>query len=310
MESGSRNVERARRMVFSGAVLLAASAAAMAVAARAEGTPAGSGPVRGGAVGVVRVAGPAPLAAMLSTEAVVSEASSADDGSKETVRAALAEAASAKREALKLSGQERTQALLEVTARYAAIADDAGNAAAGRAEASFRAGELLRASKHLDEAAVMYARATELGADAEGGQEFAARGLLEAAHMKRRAHDVAAALTLYASVRDRFPGQKRSAAYAVTWLGKLQLQSEQREQGIATLLSFREQFPEYPVEAVRNADIVALEQLDAGDEAGARRTVDQIQHAMEGVVAQGGKQSDVVSKALAAMRVTEQLASY
>ncbi|HTE05438.1 MAG TPA: hypothetical protein VK824_04510 [Planctomycetota bacterium] len=262
-------------------------------------------PVPAVAPSLVRVAWPVVTARLAARTAA-----GVDDGAKESVRAALAEAAAGKREALKLSGAEREQALLDVTARYAAIAEDPGNAAAGRAEAAFRAADLLRAARHLDEAAVMYARATELGAEAEGGAEFAARGLLECAHLKRRAHDVAGALTLYAAVRERFPDEKRSAAHAVTWLGKLQLQSDQHEQGMATLLGFRERFPEYPTEAVRNADLVALDQLDAGDEAGARRTVEQIQQAMKELVEQGGKQGEAVGKALAAMRVTEQLASY
>jgi hypothetical protein len=231
-----------------------------------------------------------------------------EDGMRESVRTALAEAAAAKRDAQKLSGEERERALAEVTARYAAIAEEAGYSAAGRAEAAFRAGELLRGARRTDEATVMYARATELGAGAEGGGEFAARGLLEAAHLRRRAKDVAGALALYAEVRERFPGETRSAAHAVTWQGKLQLQSDQREQGIATLLGFRELFPEYPAEAVRNADLVALEQLEAGDETGARRTVEEIRTAMESIVAEGGKRAESVSKALAAMRVTEQLA--
>jgi len=343
MRIGTRGVSRSRRVALGCVLLLAGSVPALArephalvalhapSAASALGAPGVPGapsvpgalgargargaalagiPLRGGAPAGPRVVGPAPLAAALASELTALQPVAGDDGMRESVRVALSEASASKREAQKLSGEEREQAMLAVTARYAAIAEDVSYAAAGRAEASFRAGELLRGAKQFEEAAVMFARATELGSSAAGGEEFAARGLLESAHLKRRARDVAGALTLYGAVRERFPGEKRSAAHAVTWQGKLQLQSDQREQGMATLLGFRELFPEYPAEAVRNADLVALEQLEAGDDAGARQTVEQVQKAMEGIVAEGGKRAESVGKALAAMRVTEQLAGY
>jgi hypothetical protein len=197
-----------------------------------------------------------------------------------------------------------------VTARYAAIAEDGELASAGRAEAAFRAGELLRTGKQLDEAEVMFRRATELGDAAEGGQEYAARALLECAHLKRRAKATDEALGLYGEVVSRYAGERRSAAHAVTWRGKLLLQAGQREEGIVTLMGFVTEYPEYPTEAVRNADLVALEQLEAGDEPGARATLAQIRSAMESVIAQGGKPAEQVSQALGAMRVTELLSGY
>ncbi len=319
MRIGTNGVSRSRGVVLGCVLLLAGSVPASAhelhepgpwIVRGVQGGVLSGVPLRGGRLVGPRVAGPAPLVAAISSELAALQAGAGDDGRGESARAALAEAAASRKEAQKLSGEEREQAMHAVLAQYASIAEDERFAVAGRAEASFRAGDLLRVGKQLDEAAAMYARAAELGGTTAGAEEFAARGLLEAAHLKRRAHDVEGALTLYAAVRERFPGEKRTAAHAVTWQGKLELQSEQRERGMATLLGFRELFPEYPAEAVRNTDLVALEQLEAGDEAGARQTVEQLQKAMEPILAEGGKRAESVSKALAAMRVTEQLTGY
>ncbi|MGQ0554276.1 MAG: tetratricopeptide repeat protein [Planctomycetota bacterium] len=227
---------------------------------------------------------------------------------KDLGKAALKEASAAKSAAQKLDGEARSSALQMAAGRYDAIAADEAFAPAIRAEASFRSGEILRSLHHEEAAEQRYSTATALGQAVPEALEFAARGLLERAHMARRGKDVEAALSLYGQVRERFSAHRRSAAHAMTWMGKLQLKAGQREQAAQLLQGFAEAYPEYPVEAIRNADLLAVEQLEAGDETAARTTVERVQAAMEAVLAAGGKTAEAVRKALDGMRVTEQLA--
>ena len=231
-------------------------------------------------------------------------------GDEDPARAALAEASAAKRAAQKLEESAREAALLEVAGRYDTIAENGAFDPASRAEAAFRAGEILRARGRLDDSAPRFAKAVELGSDAPKGREFAARGLLEQAHLRRRAKDDAAALELYGQVRERFADQRRTAATAMTWSGKLLLAADRTEEAAKLLQGFATEYPEYPKDAVRNADLLAVELFEAGDEAGAKAAVDRIRAALAPIVDGGGKQADSVAAALKEMRVTELLGGY
>lgn len=229
---------------------------------------------------------------------------------EDPARAALSEASAAKRAAQKLDPSARDAALLEVAGRYDAIADNGDFDPAARAEASFRAGEILRARGKLAESEPRFARAVELGADAPKGREFAARGLLEQGHLRRRTHDEPGALELYAQVRERFADQRRTAAYAMTWSGKLQLAAGKMEEAAALLQGFAREYPEYPKDAVRNADLLAVELFEAGDEPGAKAAVDTVRAALQPLVDAGGKPGDTASAALKDMKVIELLGGY
>ena len=231
-------------------------------------------------------------------------------GDEDPARAALAEASAAKRAAQKLEDPAKDSALLEVAGRYDTIADNADFDAASRAEAAFRAGEILRTRGRLEESALRFSKAAELGVDVPKGREFAARGLLEQAHLRRRAHDDAAALELYGQVRARFADQRRTAAHAMTWSGKLLLAAGRVEEASPLLQGFAAEYPEYPKDAVRNADLLAVELFEAGDEARAKAVVDQLRKALAPVVDGGGKQAEAVAEALKDMRATELLGGY
>jgi tetratricopeptide (TPR) repeat protein len=221
--------------------------------------------------------------------------------------AALSAASSARRATRGLDDGARLEALMAVVSQYDAIVARSEFAAGARAEAAFRAGEILRSLARTEEARARFDRALELGAEDEQGQEFAARGLLELAHIQRREDELEAALATYAEVGRRFEGQRRSCAHAATWTGKLLLRSGQIERGEAVLMGFAGAFPEYPAEAVRNADLVAVERLDEGDEAGAREIVERIRSALEPVLVQGGKPAEQALEALEKMKVTGRL---
>ncbi|MHC5212363.1 MAG: hypothetical protein ACYTG2_16740 [Planctomycetota bacterium] len=225
-------------------------------------------------------------------------------------RVALDAASAAKRVAQKLEGEERSAALREVSTRYDSISADDVFEAAARAEAAFRSGEILRALKEGEAADARFLRATELGAESEDGRGFAARGLLERAHLRRRAGDVEAALTMYGQVREQFAGERRSAAHAMTWMGKVLLADERLAEARPVLLGFCEAFPEYPKEAVRNADLLAVELVETGDEAAARVVVAEMRARMAPLLEAGDKQSAALQAALDAMKVTGMLGGY
>jgi hypothetical protein len=225
-------------------------------------------------------------------------------------KAALASASAAKRAAQKLEGEERGTALRAVTTQYDAVSADEAFDRAVRSEAAFRSGEILRTLKEAEAADARFLRATELGAEVEEGRAFAARGLLERAHLRRRAGEVDAALTLYGEVRERFAVERRSAAHAMSWAGKVLLGADRLAEARPVLVGFGEAYPEYPKEAVRNADLVAVELMEAGDEAGARQIVAELRAQMAPVLEAGDKTAASVQTALDAMKVTEMFGGY
>lgn len=236
-------------------------------------------------------------------------APAADEATPEG-RAALAEASAAKRAAQKLEGEARSSALASVVERYAGIAGGEAFAAAERAEAAFRGGDVLRGLERAEEAEDMYARAIELGEPGGEGREFAARALLERAHMRRRTSDAEGALALYAEVGARFADQRRQAAHARTWSGKLLLKAGRTSEAARHLQGFGEAFPEYAAEAVRNADLLAVALAESGDETGAREAIERVRRELEPVLAQGGRAAEDAQAALEALKVTELLGGY
>ncbi len=217
-------------------------------------------------------------------------------------QAALVAAADVKKRAYTLEGEAREEGLLQAAAAYADVADREDLRPSERAEAAFRAGEILRARKALDSARERFAQAMELGQGNEA-DAFAARGLLELAHMKRRDDDTQGALALYGELRTRFPAQRKSCAQAMTWAGKLQLREGSREEGLVLLIQFGKQFDEFPVDAVKNVDVAALDCLDVGEFDRARRLIDDLRERMQPVLEQvEGKDAERLRKALADMK--------
>jgi tetratricopeptide (TPR) repeat protein len=233
----------------------------------------------------------------------------ADDGT-EAGRAALVEASAAKRAAQKLEGDSRTEALAGVAKRYEGIAATDAFAAFERAEAAFRGGEVFRSIDLDTEAESLFSSAVTLGEPSEAGREFAARAMLERAHLRRRAEDADGALSLYAQVGARFADQRRQAAHARTWTGKVLLTAGRLQEAALHLQGFAEVFPEYGPEAVRNADLLAVAQAEAGDETAARDTIERVRREVEPVLAKGGKAAEETRSALDALRVTEILGGY
>ena len=167
--------------------------------------------------------------------------------------------------------------------------------------------EILRSLGREVEARERFEQAASFGDDAEA-TEFAARGLLELAHLRRRNDDVAGAVAQYDELRARFPEQRRSCAHALTWSGKLMLAGDQRDEGRRRLLSFADEYPEYATEAVRNADTVALDHYASDDVAAARAVVADIAARMAPRLEAGDKPAESIRRALDRMKVSKLLA--
>lgn len=219
---------------------------------------------------------------------------------------ALDQARDAKRAAYKLQDAAREVALMDTAALYGRAADAPAWADVERAEAAFRAGEILRALGRELEAQERFGQAASFDEDTEA-REFAARGLLELAHLRRRHDDVEGAVVQYDELRARFPEQRRSCAHALTWSGKLMLAGERRDEGRQRLLSFADEYPEYATEAVRNADAVALDHVESGDPTAARKIVADIGTRMTPLLEAGDKQADSIRRALDRMKAAKLL---
>lgn len=247
-----------------------------------------------GAAPVVLRAAPEPLARLAHED---------DAG-----RAALKSASAARSEASKAPKEARAEALAGVASLYRAIADAAEHDVEVRAEAAFRAGELLRTAKQLQPADEAFRLATELGGQSAEARTFAARALLERAHLARRAKQEPEAIEIYERVRAEFGEQRRSAAHALTWSGKLRLRAGDLAGASERLSGFAREYPEYAAEAVRNADLLAVELLEAGDEDAARAAIEAVKVAVAPVLEAGGRKAEQCLKALDNLRVTELLA--
>lgn len=227
-------------------------------------------------------------------------------------RPGLSELSKQKRAAYRVPEEEREDALREVAAAYGRLAKDETRSLAVRCEAAFRAGEILRARKDVEAARAWFTSAFtwgEGGQGAEGEREFAARAWLELAHIHRREGEVEEALAIYEELPRRFDDQRRTAAHATTWRGKLMLDAEELEAAGDVLLGFADAFPEYPEEAVRNADRLAMAYLEGEDEARAREVLARVEAAMQRHVEGDGRVAESVRAALEKMRVRDHLRS-
>lgn len=230
----------------------------------------------------------------------------------EAGEAALKAASRAKSAAYKVEGEARTAALLDVAREYGAVADTVRFGVDARAEAAFRAGELLRARSRPEEALARFGQATSLGEAAEAGspaRSFAARGLVEQAHALRRSDEIEAALGLYAQLDRRFPEQLKSRVHARSWTVKLLVRAGRLEEALPHVNEFATQHPDRPVEAVKAATELAEALVEAGraDEASALAT------AVENQVVPGDSGEPVAERltsALDALRVTVSQSGY
>jgi len=136
----------------------------------------------------------------------------------ETARAQLEYAAKRKKALRGTRGKEREAARERAVEAYRAVHYHYSRELAARAEAAFRAGELLRAGRQTEQARKSFEDAAKLGADTE----FRARGWLEVGHGYRRAHRLVDALGAYEKVALDVKAAPQHRDGALLWKARLQ----------------------------------------------------------------------------------------
>jgi tetratricopeptide (TPR) repeat protein len=228
----------------------------------------------------------------------------AADGAPSAAAAAkLKEASALRRTSFKKPNDEKKRILLETAGVYERIIEEYRTCRPECAEASFRAGEIYRSLKMADRAEASFLRTL----DFQAAGEFAARSLNEVGHIYRRKVDFGRAIEFYRRVLDECADVRDECADAVTWIGKVQLKMNELEKGRQTLLGFADRFPEFPVIAIRNMDLVALSLIDEGRLNEAESLVESCIQRYDVRNGEDGALDKKVEKALKKMKAVEKL---
>jgi len=182
----------------------------------------------------------------------------------------LAAAAKLKREASGKKGEEKLDALTKAARGYERAARELADEKPSAAEASFRAGEIWRTLRHEEDASRCFTAAAQEAA-APG---FAAKAWIELGHLERRQKRLDEAMRCYERVLAVTPEQRRECVRAMTWQGKVLLEQKKEKEGHSTLLAAGQRFPEFPLDDIKNVDMVAVDWIEAGRIDEARALVD------------------------------------
>lgn len=232
------------------------------------------------------------------------------DGGDDAVRSkkgeeALADAARIKRSAAGKKDAEKLELMTKAAASYEAVAKEFAADADVAAEASFRAGEIYRTVKRIEDAGRCFTAA----AGSKTTPEWSARAWLELGHIARRLHKYDDAFKTYGRVLEVAPQQRSQSVDALTWQGRVLIEQKQEAEGHALLLSIGARFPDFPVDDIRNVDDVAVDWIRAGriDEA-SKLVLDCVER--HGRPGENGKEpGEAVRRALDHMKARELLAA-
>jgi tetratricopeptide (TPR) repeat protein len=218
---------------------------------------------------------------------------------------ALADAARIKRSAAGKKDAEKLELMNKAAATYEQVAKEFAADADVAAEASFRAGEIYRTVKRIEDAG----RCFNSAATSKTTPEWSARGWLELGHIARRLHKYDEAFKTYGRVLEVAPQQRSQSVDALTWQGRVLIEQKQEAEGHALLLSIGARFPDFPVDDIRNVDDVAVDWIRAGriDEA-SKLVLDCVErHGKPND--QGKEPGEAVRRALDHMKARELLAA-
>jgi tetratricopeptide (TPR) repeat protein len=191
--------------------------------------------------------------------------------SLEEGQSALEHASRTKRESHGKEAEEKYEILLRAVKEYEEVASMYSTLAEIAGEAWFRAGEIYRTVRRVEDAQ----RCFQAAADLVENSAFASRALNEIAHLHRRTDRFDEALALYESVEKKFPDERKECVKARTWQGKMLLELGRQEEGEQRLLSVGHDYADFPVEDVRNVDLVATAWHKAGRVEDCRKLVDE-----------------------------------
>ncbi|GJM23402.1 MAG: hypothetical protein DHS20C15_33170 [Planctomycetota bacterium] len=239
----------------------------------------------------------------------------AGEGEEEgaTGEAALNEARAVKQAAYELeAGEARSAALLAAAEAYSRVSQNERFELAARVEAAYRAGELLRTHGSTELAVERFARCVRLGEAAHVEEqpklrEFAARALLEQAHVQRRGKRFAEAAAGYAEVSARFAEVSRRAAQARGWQLRMLLEQEQLDAAVSLGGELVKHLDDDPLESVQGVDRLGAVLVEAGQEPEAQALVERLQQALSPHLEGEGAAVERLRLALQELRVTVRL---
>lgn len=220
----------------------------------------------------------------------------------ESSAAQLAHAASCRAAMRGTAGEALVSARASAIEAYRAVREHFAADARACAEASFRAGELLRAASDAAGAIAEFQLARELGAETP----FRVRATLEIGHVHRRGERAADAMAAYESVladTGAKPPQRDDASY---WIGHVH-QSEGRIEDARRAWKRVAEGAEDPLDRIRSWDCIALTFVASGDLEGAAGVVERCREALSEVAAEETRLGERVRDALSTMRVLDDL---
>lgn len=245
-----------------------------------------------------------PIRAIPASADLVPDASSSFEAVPrlESSAAQLAHAAACKTAMRGKAGAALESARKAAIEAYRAVREHFAADARACAEASFRAGELLRASSDSAGALAEFQLARERGADTP----FRVRAVLEIGHIHRRGRKHAETLTAYESVLvdpGATPSQRDDASY---WIGQVHLVEGRIEDARRAWKRVAEE-GEDPLDRIRAWDCIALTFVASGDLEGAAGVVERCREALSEVSAEETRLGERVRDALSTMRVLDDL---
>lgn len=220
----------------------------------------------------------------------------------ESAKAQLERATELKRALRGLQGEARDRARSEAVSAYRAVREFFAADAAACAEASFRAGELLRAAEDVAGALAEFGIARDRGA----GTDFRVRAMLEVGHLERRMKHAQPALAAYEAVVAEESATKRQKDEALLWVGRVYGDQERFDDARRVWQKVADG-GEDPLDRVRAFDLIASALVETGDLEGAAGVIKRCHDALSDVAAEETKLGERVRSALDAMRSPEQL---
>jgi len=199
-------------------------------------------------------------------------------------------------------GDARTAARKSAVEAYRAVREHWSGEAKVCAEASFRAGELLRSANEAGAALAEFQVARERGKDSP----YRVRAALEIGHIHRRARESDQALAAYESVladAAATPGQRDDASY---WEGNVYAAAKRVDDARRAWQRVADG-GEDPLDRIRAWDEIAGSYVDAGDFEAAAGVLERCREANAEASAEETRLGDRVRRALASMRSADDL---
>jgi tetratricopeptide (TPR) repeat protein len=201
-----------------------------------------------------------------------------------------------------LEAAERDTARARALAACRAVRQYFPNEGWACAEASFRAGELLRSAGDLEGAAAEF----QLAREQKGESAFRVRAVLELGHLQRKAKALDKALACYEAVLADTGATGAQRDDASLWAGAV-YQELERPADARRVWQRVADTGEDALDRIRAFDRIASLLVDTGDLEGAAGTLERCKEVLAAPAAEETRNGERVRSALANMRAVEEL---